>query len=511
MSTFRYFFVLSLLSLVSLFGDSALAQTRNQPGDDLEIDAVVERAMRQHGVPGVSVAVVKSGELAWAKGYGLADPSKGAPVTRATVFEAASVAKPVTAWGVMKLVEAGRLDLDAPIAKYVTRWQLPPSDFDHSEITLRRILSHTAGLSEDGDVGVDPGAYVPTVEEVLNGAVRGTQALRVERPPGTDWHYASNAYSLVEIAIEEVTGEPFSVYMQREILLPLGMINSSYDWTPVQRSNAAVGHDWYNRPQPHYQYSTRAQGGLRTTSADLATFLTASMPGPNGEPIGRGVLSPRSVAEMVTPVPFANQAKSSHVAGLGYDLIKVDNKVIAARKTGDHRGFKPIIVMDLAHKEGIAILTNSDRAAIGFLIDVACVWSARVDGHPMGNDCAELMMIRNVQLGLASALALGAFGYLAWIVSRIRAGRRQLHRRLSWGKAIRVAPPLIILAAWWLLWHTDLVLAGIIQRYPCCGYAVTVRAVIPWPTAFIWISWGVTLWLLVWIAVAFAPKVQRSS
>ncbi len=506
---FKPYTLSTLLSLALIaFGSAQASQSFLQNAGDPQLDAVVERAMRQHNVPGVSVAVLKNGEIAWAQGYGLADPAQGLPVTPETVFDAASIAKPVTAWGIMKLVEDGLLDLDAPIEGYLTRWHLPPSEFDHDQVTIRRILSHTAGLSTDGDTGVEPGAYVPTVEEALNGAVLGMRPLHVAYPPGEDFHYSSVGYTLLEIAVEEVTGEPFAVYMQRAILDPLGMVNSSYDWTPELRAKAAVGHDWYNRPLPEYQYSTRAQGGLRTTASDLAIFLAASVPGPNGEPVGRGVLTPESVAETLTPVPFANQAESSHVAGLGYDLIRVDGRLLGARKTGDHRGFKPIIVMDLEEREGIAIMANSDRAAIGFVIDIACAWSKNVNGHPMQADCSELRMIRNVQLVVAGVLALGALAYVAWVVSRIRAGRRRLGWEYSWVKVVRIVLLVIILATWWIFWHTDTLLTRIVPRYPCCGYAVTVRAVVPWPTAFVWISWAVTLWLLTWIAVTFAPRVN---
>lgn len=506
---FKPYTLSTLLSLALIaFGSAQASQSFLQNAGDPQLDAVVERAMRQHNVPGVSVAVLKNGEIAWAQGYGLADPAQGLPVTPETVFDAASIAKPVTAWGIMKLVEDGLLDLDAPIEGYLTRWHLPPSEFDHDQVTIRRILSHTAGLSTDGDTGVEPGAYVPTVEEALNGAVLGMRPLHVAYPPGEDFHYSSVGYTLLEIAVEEVTGEPFAAYMQREILDPLGMVNSSYDWAPELRAKAAVGHDWYNRPLPEYQYSTRAQGGLRTTASDLAIFLAASVPGPNGEPVGRGVLTPESVAETLTPVPFANQAESSHVAGLGYDLIRVDGRLLGARKTGDHRGFKPIIVMDLEEREGIAIMANSDRAAIGFVIDIACAWSKNVNGHPMQADCSELRMIRNVQLVVAGVLALGALAYVAWFVSRIRAGRRRLGWEYSWVKVVHIVLLVIILATWWIFWHTDTLLTRIVPRYPCCGYAVTVRAVVPWPTAFVWISWAVTLWLLAWIAVTFAPRVN---
>lgn len=498
---------LLLLALVMTHGVQASWPADLHVGDS-QLDAVVEQALRQHNVPGAAVAVVNNGEVSWTRGYGLADTVQRVPVTPDTVFDAASIAKPVTAWAIMTLVEDGRLDLDTPIERYLTRWHLPPSEYDHDQITIRRILSHTAGLSTDGDTGVEPGAYVPTVEEALNGAVLGMRPLRVAYPPAEDYHYSSVGYTLLEMAIEDVTGESFSSYIQREVLDPLGMVNSSYEWTAALRAKAAVGHDWYNRPLPVYQYSTRAQGGLHTTAEDIAIFMAASMPGPNGEPIGRGVLMPESVAEMLMAVPFANEAESSHVTGLGYDLIMSGDTLQGARKTGDHRGFKPIIVMDLQNNDGIAIMTNSDRAAIGFVIDVACAWSENTAGHVIANDCRELFTIRDVQLILAGVLALGAFGYLVWVGSSVRSGRRELNLAFSWRMAVRITIPLILLAAWWIGWHTDMLLTRIVHRYPCCGYAVTVRAVVPWPTAFVWISWAVTLWLLALSAVVFAPKVK---
>ena len=496
-------FAAVMLALTAIISAQAYTAT-----GDARLDAIVEKAIKTHNVPGASVAVVKHGQVAWAKGYGMADPAQGLPVTPDSVFDAASIAKPVTAWGVMTLVEDGKLDLDAPVERYLTRWHLPPSEFDHDQITIRRILSHTAGLSTDGDTGVDPGAYVPSVEEALNGAVLGMHALRVAYTPGEDYHYSSIGYTLVELAVEQITGESFSSYMQREVLDPLGMLNSGYEWTPGLQAKAAIGHDWYNNPLPFYQYSTRAQGGLHTTPTDLAIFMAASLPGPNGEPVGRGVLTPASVAEILTPVPFAKQAESSHVAGLGFDLIRVDDNLVGARKTGDHRGYKPIIVMDLEQGAGIAIMANSDRAAVGFLIDIVCAWSTNVNGNPMQNDCRELMTIRNIQLIAASVLALGALVYIAFVVRGIRNSRRKLRWDVSWSNVARIVLLLITLAAWWILWHTDTLLARIMHRYPCCGYAVTVRAVIPWPTAFVWLSWAVTLWLLVWVAVVFAPKVK---
>jgi CubicO group peptidase (beta-lactamase class C family) len=179
---FKLFILSILLSLALVAGSSVhAAQPASQEAGAPQLDAVVERALRRHNVPGASVAVLRDGAVAWAKGYGLADPVQGLPVMPDTVFDAASIAKPVTAWGIMKLVEEGLLDLDAPVEQYLTRWHLPPSRYNHDQVTLRRILSHTAGLSTDGDTGVEPGEYVPTLEEALNGDVLGMRALHVRR------------------------------------------------------------------------------------------------------------------------------------------------------------------------------------------------------------------------------------------------------------------------------------------------------------------------------------------
>jgi CubicO group peptidase (beta-lactamase class C family) len=338
--------------------------------------------------------------------------------------------------------------------------------------------------------------------------VLGMPALQVEYPPGEDYHYSSVGYTLIELAIEEVTGESFSAYMQRAVLDPLGMSNSSYEATPRLTAQAAVAHDWYNKPLPRYEYSTRAQGNLRTTPTDLATFLAAAMPGPNGEPAGRGVLTPKSVSEMLMPVAFEKSAESSHVPGLGYDLIEVDGRVAGARKTGDHRGWKPIVVMAMDQREGIAIMANSDRAAIGFLVDIACAWSSRLDLHVMQADCRELTTIRNVLMGTGAVLGIAGVAYGMVLFLGIRSGRRKFEWRPGFGKIVPVVLLVVVLTAWWLAWHTDTLFTDVLRRYPYG--AVTVRLVIPWPTAFVWVSRGLTLLFLAWVSAVFLPRVEQA-
>jgi CubicO group peptidase (beta-lactamase class C family) len=503
---FKLFTLFTLLTLaLAVWGTAQAAQPSNPDEASQRFDTLIPSLLRRYNVPGVAVALVDDGEMAWAQGYGLADPAQGIPVSPKTGFEAASVSKPVSAWGVMKLVEAGQLDLDAPIEHYLTRWHLPPSEFDHDQVTIRRILSHSAGLSGvAGDPGVEPGEPLPTLEEALSGAIKSMGDVRVVHQPGEEYHYSSKSYTLLELAIEEVTGESFVDYMQREILEPLGMVNSTYDWTLALRSREAVGYDWGNRPLPYYQYATHAQASLYTTAPDLARFIAATMSGPNGEPVGRGVLTPESVAEILTVVPITGE--SSEGIGLGYDLSQGDGTLIA-RKTGDNRGWKPIIFLLPERGEGIAIMTNSDRAHIGFLIEIACAWSEGLSGNPLQATCSELKMIRNGQYAIAAVLGLGLLAYAGWVAVGIRAGRRRLGWVFSWGKGVRIALLLVGLVLWWILWHTDTLLRilGFVDTY------VTVRIYVPWPTAFIWISWAATLWLLALIAASFAPKGKQQS
>ncbi len=176
------------------------------------------------------------------------------------------------------------------------------------------------------------------------------------------------------------------------------------------------------------------------------------MPGPKGEPVGRGVLTPESVAEILTAVPITGE--SSEGVGLGYDLSQGDGTLIA-RKTGDRRGWKPIIFLLPERGEGIAIMTNSDRAMIGFLFEIICPWSEILSGNPLQAPCSELKMLRNGQYTIAAVLGLGLLAYIGWVVARTRAGRRRLGWVFSWGKVVRIVLLGIGLILWWILWYTD--------------------------------------------------------
>ena len=473
-------------------GCAALADV---PEQIAVLETAVPAALSRHRAEGAAVALVAEGDVVWSAGFGVADAATGEAVTAETVFEAASVAKPVTAWAVVRLAEQGRLDLDAPIETYLKRWSLPPSRFDHSGVTARLLLAHAAGISFGGDPGVEPGDTVPTLTEAADGAGMEGGGIRVAFPPGEAYRYSSKGYLLLELAVEDITGEPFADHMRREVLEPLGMSFSAYEWTPGLELRAATGHDWFGTPLPRYVHATKAQGGLLTTASDLARFIAAAMPGPDGAMPGRGVISVDSVAMTFAPYPYANDTS---LVGLGYNL-DTSSGTLVARKSGDHRGFKPIVFTAPNLGAGLVILTNSDRAAAGVFADIACPWSRTLAADPLSGICGTLHLIRNLHWGAAALFAGLALAFAARPVSEIVAGTRKPGPGTRWRAAAFVCLVLLLIL-WWSFWYTDVPLG--IFGYP--STFVTVRFD-PWPTAFIWVSWAVSA-LIASIALRTATR-----
>jgi D-alanyl-D-alanine carboxypeptidase len=154
------------------------------------------------------LAVIHEGEIVWQGAYGLADREAVQPMRTDTVFQAASISKPVTSWAVLRLVEEGCVDLDAPAARYLTRWELPQTGFDADAVTVRRLLSHSAGLASAVYSDLPPGAPVPPIEVMLEGNGHPDEAAHLGHPPGSQFVYANPGYAVLELLVEEVTGSP---------------------------------------------------------------------------------------------------------------------------------------------------------------------------------------------------------------------------------------------------------------------------------------------------------------
>lgn len=330
--------------------------------------------MAHDSVPGVAVAVVQDGAIVWSQGYGYADIARRTPVTPQTVFQVASISKSLAAWGVMRLVERGAIDLDAPIDRYLTRWHLPATDSGmyRDEVTIRRVLSHTAGLSLSGYPGFDPDSGpLPTIEASLSGNTNGAGDVHVAFRPGARWQYSGGGYTMLQLLIEERSGRTFIEYMRSEVLEPLGMRSSSYDWLPRLRARTATGYDHGERQLPNYRFTALAAAGLYTTVEDLARFVAAAMPGVRGEPVGRGVVRPETLAEMLEPEPHSENPYGRY--GFGYIVDTLSNGVRLALHTGGNRGWRSLYVVMPERRAGLAVLTNSD-VGDALAAAVACTW-----------------------------------------------------------------------------------------------------------------------------------------
>ncbi|PWJ20803.1 serine hydrolase domain-containing protein [Jannaschia seohaensis] len=489
-----------LLCLATAIGLTQAAWAQDAPRAAITaVEQAAPAALSRQGTPGVGVAIVFDGEPVWSGGFGVTHVETGAPVTADTVFEIASVTKPVTAWAILKLAEDGRIDLDAPIETYLGGWTLPPSDFDHALVTARAILAHGAGLSEGGDSGVEPGEVPPSLLEAANGATMEYGPVRVAHPPGEGYHYSSKGFILLEMAVEAVTGERFGDYVTREILHPLGMNDTAFGWTPELEARAAWGHDWYGNPLPHYEHATKAQGGLVATAADVARFLAASMADASGTEPGRGVITPASVRETFEPFPFAEDTVD---IGLGYNL-HLDGDTLVARKSGDHRGYKAVVFLMPDSKDGLVILANSDRAAPGIFADIACPWSRTLQDDPLGRVCVQLARLHKAHLGAALVLATAGASIFGAVLAGWRRDRRSVPSRYSVWRRTAAILPILVVAVWWAYWYSDIPLR--LQGFPPTFY--TVRATL-WPTAFVWISIGVSTLGLALACLILLPRTN---
>ena len=272
-------------------------------------------------VGNVAIALLVNGGVHFEQSHSI-----GEPVDASTIFQMASVSKWVTSWGVMALVEQGAIDLDTPVSRYLTRWKLPESEFDNDGVSVRRLLSHTAGLTDGlGYLGFEPGQEVQGLVESLldtrdpwEGA---SGRVRVGKAPGSEWMYSGGGYTILQLLIEEVTGEPFASYMQRTVLAPLGMTGSTFLLDERRNARLATSYDPDLDPAPHYRYAASAAASLYSTVNDGVRFLQAHLPGADGEPIGRGVLRPETVAQMQVP-----QARKlgRDIWGLGH-VLYADN------------------------------------------------------------------------------------------------------------------------------------------------------------------------------------------
>ncbi len=299
------------------------------------IDGRAPQLMTAHNVPGLSILVTLSDGSTIERALGVANVSTGAPMTTESVFQLMSISKPVTAFGVLRLAERGVLDLDAPVSTYLRSWTLPHdrrNGHDFEQVTLRRLLSHTAGFNVHGFLWTSPGAPSPTTIQLLDGIEGPDFVLRLIHAPGERLLYSGGGYTLIQCVVEDVTGRAFADVIRDEVLEPMGMTSSSYAATPEVLARLATRHDAEGRPLPRMLCSAHAPTGLYSTPRDLTRIWSAMFAGARGEAPGRDVLSPGSARLMTTP---QTDPGADRVTGLGFFLWPRRTDMVFS-----HSGFK---------------------------------------------------------------------------------------------------------------------------------------------------------------------------
>lgn len=305
-------------------------------------------------VPGVSIAVIQDGAIEWARGYGMLEIDGDLAVTSETRFQAASISKPVAAMAALRLVERGLIDLDEDVNARLETWKVPDSPFlEEERVTLRRLLSHSAGLTVHGFAGYPPGKPFPDLRQILNGeSPANSAAVRVDILPGSRYRYSGGGYIVLEQLLEDVTGKPFAGLLAETVLVPLGMDRSTYEALgPEELLAVAKGHSRRGAllEGSYRVYPEHAAAGLWTTPTDLARFAIDLMNVCEGE---EGLLSSEMVRRMLTKV------HGSH--GLGLSLAG-GGDAFAFSHGGSNQGFKCHMLVFPRTGQGIVVMTNGDR------------------------------------------------------------------------------------------------------------------------------------------------------
>ncbi len=327
------------------------------------IDGVVPKLMDAYDIPGAGIALVKEGKSVWTGVFGYADLETQRRMTVDTICRMESISKSVTAWGVMRLVEQGKIDLDTPVRQYITSWEFPKQKSAALEdaiegITARRLLSASAGMPL-GFIGIrfspaDPD--IPSLEDRLSGAAVLFQE------PGTSFFYSNAGYYLLELLIEEATGRDFAEYMQNEILVPLGMERSDFTWRDDFDPAVPKGYLSKDKAVPVYVYPDKAAGGLFAPIDDIVSFVVAGMPEYSNT--AAGVLTPESIEAMYAPrvdtTGYYGMVFDSY--GFGHFIETLPTGEKAVSHGGQGTGWMTQFYSVPETGDGIVIITNSSRS-----------------------------------------------------------------------------------------------------------------------------------------------------
>jgi len=344
----------------------------------------LEERMAHHGVPGVSIAVIRDFRIDWHAGYGSANRKAGTPVDAMTRFQAASVSKPVTAFAALRMVADGRLDLTSDVNDQCVTWKVGDNAFTAEQpVTLGHLLSHTAGMTVHGFPGYAAGEEVPTLVQVLDGTGPAhTDPVRVDQVPGQGWRYSGGGYTVVQQLMIDAAGMPFPDLMRDLVLEPLGMTASTFA-NPLpadQLGHAAAGvrADGSDVPGLRHTYPEMAAAGLWTTAKDLALFAIGVQRAVKGQSL---LLSGEAACRMLTPV--------ARGCALGFSILQRGGAVLFEHG-GRNEGFLAELIASRDGGYGAVVMVNSNRGDLIREVVQAVAHAYGWDGHETGSSTVFL-------------------------------------------------------------------------------------------------------------------------
>jgi CubicO group peptidase (beta-lactamase class C family) len=473
--------IAAIVTMMDLRRVRAIDPALPDPAIAAELDDVLDRAMREYTIAGVAAGAIRNGEVIWSarKGQASAD---GVPVTDATAFNLGSISKPLTVWAVLALVRAGRVELDAPLSAYLHRYTLPSGTFNSEGVTVRRLLRHTAGTTVIGYGGY--GAHEDQPADALE-LSEDFAPVAVMREPGTARRYSGGGYVLLQMMVEDVTGEAFDDAVRRLVLDPLGMVHSGFD--PDRLPTRSDAFNYYGRPIEALRDVALAAAGGYASGADIERFLLAHRDG--GPVLDRAMLD----AAFAPTEPDARYAMSytrwetpqGVLLGHGGNNSTWHGQIYIRPDTGDAFYF-------LANATGGAQLDY----------DLGCAWLSMVQTEEGAAHCAAGLDLAHRISWIAWALAMLALFLAYWLAAGLAKGRRRL-ALLPFGRGpVRLAGRMTaffltasatVFAAWIfytnsVIWRTQTVLIDEIPLDELEGLTAAIMAVLVLLTVALWSS-----------------------
>lgn len=363
----RYCLVLLLVTVTSACAEPKLESVDDfvgaveQPQERIEYDhdaLSLTELMEDYGVPAVSIAVIRDFEVHWAKAYGIADTETGEAATVQTLFQAASISKPVAAMAVLKAAQDGLFAMDDDINDLLSSWEVPASRYTAElPVTPRGLTSHTAGFGDGfGFPGYFPDKPLPTAVQILDGEdPSNVGPVRMNKSPMQAMAYSGGGVTIMQLALEDVTNTPFAEYVRKAVFGPVGMQSSTFEQplTTVPDYIVARAHSSRGRAMraKWKVYPELAAAGLWTTPTDLAKFVIEVQQSVYGR--SNRVLGRDTVQEMLNPVGIGDFA-------VGFEVRRAGNGWYFFH-TGSNWGFRNLLIGHKLHGYGLVVMTNADR------------------------------------------------------------------------------------------------------------------------------------------------------